>query len=225
MDYLRFRDLFHEFSRKLEEQHTFYLDSVIGYSVLHQRLLKKQQDTKAFLGNSELANDEFLDTCSTRYGHLGDKEFIPVSLSPVMKQGDVKARTKENGRNYFILGANCLVSLYGYWEEYLRIEVGIAKGVLVKGATNTEQTRTVLNEHVKSDLWGDIRHLRNSIVHNNGVASSDVEKCKLIKCFSPGNPIELDFQKMRAIFLFLAEYRNELDRLSRPPRKGIRLPG
>lgn len=225
MNYLRFRDLFQEFAEKLEEQHTYYLDSTIGFSVLYERLVAKQNKVKQFLGDHELANDEFLDTCSTAYRELSGKDLIPVSLSPLMKQGDVKTRNKENGRNCSILGANCLVTLYSYWEEYLRIEVGIAMGVLEKGATNTEATRAILNQHVVNDLWGDIRLLRNSIVHKDGVASSDIAKCKIIKCFSPGEPIQLDFNRMRAIFLLLAEYRNELGRLSRPPRKGIRLPG
>lgn len=225
MDYLRFRDLFHEFARRLEEQHTFYLDSVVGFSVLHERILAKQDEVKRFLGDHELANDEFLDTCSTMYRQLCGKDFSPVSLSPVMKQGDIKERNKEDGRNYFLLGANCVVSLYSYWEEYLRVEVGIAMGVLPKGSTNTEETRVVLNQHVVSDIWGDIRLLRNSIVHKDSIASSEITRCKIIKCFLPGQHIELDFKKMRAIFMLLAIYRNELDKLSRPPRKGIRLPG
>lgn len=225
MDYLRFRDLFHEFAKKLEEQHTFYLDSIVGYSVLHTRMLEKQDEVKRFLGDHELANDEFLDTCSTMYRQLCGKDFMPVALSPVMKQGDVRERNKEDGRNYFILGANCVVSLYSYWEEYLRVEVGIAMGFLPKGSANTEETRVILNKHVVSDIWGDIRLLRNSIVHKDSIASSEMSRCKIIQCFSPGEPIELDFKKMHAIFMLLAIYRNELDKLSRPPRKGIRLPG
>ena len=225
MDYLRFRDLFQEFARKLEEQHTYYLDSIVGFSALHERLVAKQNAVKEFLVDHELANDQFLDTCSTMYRQLSGKDFTPVSLSPVMKQGDVKARNKEDGKNYFILGANCIVALYSYWEEYLRIEIGIAMGVLRKGATNTDKTRAVLNQYVVSDIWGDIRLLRNSIVHKDGVASSDMGKCKIIKCFAPGDTIQLDFNKMRGIFMLLAGYRNELDRLSRPPRQGIRLPG
>ena len=224
MDYLRFRDLFHELANKLEEQHTFYLDSVVGFSILHERMVAEQDELKRFLGDHELANDEFLDTCSTMYRQLCGKDFTALALSPVMKQGDVKERNKDGGRNYYLLGANCVVSLYSYWEEYLRVEVGIAMGVLPKESSNTEETRRVLNEHVVSDIWGDIRLLRNSIVHKDSIANSDMSRCKIIRCFSPGQPIELDFKKMHAIFMQLAIYRNELDKLSRPPRKGIRFP-
>lgn len=225
MNHLRFRELFQEFAAKLEEQHTYYLDSVIGFSVLHDRIVAKQLDIKKFLGEHELASDEFLDTCSTLYKQISNQDFTPMSLSPVMKQGQVKARNKENGQNSLILAANCVVALYSYWEEYLRIEIGIAKGALDHGATNNDATRKILNQHVVSDIWGDLRHLRNSIAHNNGVAYSKITSCKIVKCFKPGDKVELDFKKMRAIFIMLAEFRNELGRMSRPPRKGIRLPG
>jgi len=224
MNYLRFRKLFQEFSEKLEEQHTFYLDSMVGFSVLYDRIVEKQLNVKEFLGECELANDDFLDTCSTIYSQISKHDFKPMSLSPVLKQGKVKERNQENGKNSLILAANCIVALYSYWEEYLRIEIGIAKGVIPEGSTNNNATRKILNEHVKSDIWGDLRHLRNSIVHNNGIANSKINGCRIIKCFKHSDPIELDMKKMEVIFWLLADYRNELNRMSLPPRKGIRLP-
>ncbi len=225
MNYLRFRELFEEFSAKLEEQNTYYYDSVIGFSVLHDRIVTKQLDVKKFLGEHKLANDECLDTCSTMYKQISNYDFTPMSLSPVMKQGQVKDRNKENGQNSLILAANCIVALYSYWEEYLRIEIGIAKGVLGSGSINDEAARKILNEHVIYDLWGDLRHLRNSIIHNKGIAYSKITSCKIVKCFKPGDKVELDLNKMRDIFMLLAKFRNDLDCMSRPPRKGIRLPG
>jgi len=225
MNHRRFRELFEEFAAKLEEQHTYYLDSIIGFSVLHDQVMAHQLDVKKFLGEHELATDEFLDTCSTLYKQISKHDFTPMSLSPVMKQGKVKGRNKENGQNSLILAANCVVALYSYWEEHLRIEIGVAKGVLDLGATNSKATRNILNQHVVSDIWGDLRHLRNSIVHNNGIAYSKITNCKIVKCFKPEDKVKLDFNKMRAIFMLLGEFRNELDRMARPPRKGIGLPG
>jgi hypothetical protein len=223
MDYNRFLSLSEEFSKKIEEQHTLYLDSIIGYSILHERLLQYQEDMKSILGDSEFATPEFQDTCSTNYKHLSDKDFTPVSLSPLMTQGDVKERTKNNGRNYMVLGAQCLVSMYSYWEEYLRIEIGIAKGHLPKGSKHDGKNREILNEHVKNDFWGDIRYIRNSIVHNNCVANNEMKNCKIIKWFSPGTEIRLDYEKMYVIFLQFGYYRNELHSMSFPQREGYRI--
>ncbi len=224
MNYRRFRDLFHEFAAKLEEQHTYYLESIIGFRVLHERIKAKQLNTKELLKDKEIGSEAFQDTCSTMYRELSNMDVAPMSLSPVLKQRDVKERNKDNGLNSLILGANCIVALYSYWEEYLRIEVGIAKGVLDVGASNNEQTRGILNKQVVYDIWGDLRHLRNSIVHNNGLANSKITGCKIIKCFNPGDKIELDYEKMRAIFMLLADFRNKLNSLSIAPRESIRLP-
>lgn len=224
INYKRLSELFWEFAGYLESLHTLYLDSITGYSILHKRLLSHQQDIKDLLGNHEYADGDFQDTCSILYRDLCDKDLTPMSLWPVMKQGDIKDRTKEDGKNYLLLGAQCVVSAYSYWEEYLRIEIGKAIGVIDQNANNDDKTRNILNKHVVNDLWGDIRLLRNSIIHNNSVANSDITKCNILTWFQPGDPIELDYQKMREIFLKMCVFRNELHEMSLKPPKGIKIP-
>ena len=218
-------ELFWEFASKIEALHTLYLDSIAGYSVLHERLSAHQENIRSILGEHEYATAEFQDTCSIVYENLSAKDFSPVSMSPVMKQGDMKNRVKDDGQNTLLLGSQCVVSAYSYWEEYLRIEIGKAIGVLPQDAERNETSRDILNQHVTSDLWGDIRHIRNSIVHNDGIADSEIAKCKLLRWFSPGDGIQLDYQKMHRIFLLMGQYRNELHSMSLPPARGIRIPG
>jgi len=226
MNRRRLLDLFWEFAHKLEALHTFYLDSIVGYSVLHERVSKRQENVRALLGaEHEIATTEFQDTCSIIYEHLGGRDYSPVSMSPVMKQRDVKNRVKDDGENTLLLGNQCVVALYSYWEEYLRIEIGKAIGVLSQDAERNEATRQMLNQHVTSDLWADLKHIRNSIVHNNGIANSEIAKCKVLTWFKPTDPVRLDYRKMRQIFLLLGRFRNELHTMSLPPRRGIRLPG
>jgi hypothetical protein len=220
----RLLELFWQFASKLEELHTLYLDSLVGYSILHERLNSHQGAVRAVLGNHEYATKEFQDTCSIVYKNLSNRDFTPVSMSPVMKQGQMRGRVEDDGRNTLLLGNQCLVSAYAYWEEYLRVEIGKAIGVLPQDAKADEEARKILNEHVKSDLWGDIRYIRNSLVHNNGIANSEVSKCRLIKWFSPGQPIELNHERMRAIFLALGQFRNELHTMSLPPPRKLHIP-
>ncbi len=223
MDHRRFLELFWEFARFIESMHTLYLDSVAGYSILHERLLDRQQIMKDILGEHEYATEEFQDTCTIQYKNICEKDFTPVSTSPVMKQGDLKERTKHNGENVLFLGKQCVVSAYAYWEEYLRIEIGKAMGVLEQGSQNSEETRKILNANVANDFWGDMKHLRHSIVHKNGIATSDMSRCKIIKWFDPGDTIELDYEKMRTIFLALGKYRNEIHSMSLPKNEGIKV--
>ncbi len=223
MNHRRLLELFWEFSRFIESLHTLYLDSVAGYSILHERLLNKQQRMKGILGEHEYATEEFQDTCSIQYKNICGKDFTPVSTSPVMKQSDLKERTKHNGENALFLGSQCVVSAYTYWEEYLRIEIGKAMGVLEQDAENAEKTRDILNTYVANDFWGDMKYLRHSIVHKNGMAASDISRCKIIKWFSPDEKIELDYEKMRSIFLALGKYRNEIHSMSLPKSPGIKI--
>ena len=212
MNYLRFRELFHEFASFIEQLHTLYLDSLAGYSVLHERLKDHQQTMARLLGASELAEEAFQDTCSMLYEHLCSKGFTPVALSPVMKQGDMKRRLADNGVNTILLGRQCLTSAYAYWEEYLRPEVGKAMGVLPADANGrTEEDRKILNNHVKEDFWGDIRYIRNAIVHNNGTATSEIAKCRVLRWFAPGQPIDLRLEHMTVVFVGMGYYRNWLN--------------
>lgn len=204
--------------------HTLYLDSLAGYSLLHNQVQERQSSFSAALGESECATETFQNTCSISYMDVSGQSFEPVSMLPNMRQGDMKQRTEEDGPNSLRLGALCVVSLYSYWEEYLRIEIGKAMGVLLSDAKNDEATKDILNKHVKYDVWGDLRFFRHSILHANGVANSEFSRCKKITWFQPGDKIELTYEKVRKIFLLLASFRNELHSLSFPPRKGIRVP-
>jgi hypothetical protein len=186
MNYSRFLELFHEFSSHIEALHTLYLDSLVGYSILHERLIAQQESMRTILGDHEYATQEFQDTCSIVYKNLANRDYTPVSMSPVMKQGDMRRRVVDDGINTILLGRQCVVTAYAYWEEYLRVEIGKAAGFLPATAQASEKkTRAILNEHVVSDFWGDLRHIRNSIVHTNGIANSDVKKCKLLLWFTP----------------------------------------
>ena len=93
--------------------------------------------------------------------------------------GEAKARNEPSGGNFVILGQVCIVSFYDFWNEYLRQEFVIAIGQLDRDEQNREVFQQHLRENASHDLWGDLRHLRTSIVHHLGVATDDVARCKL----------------------------------------------
>lgn len=223
MNHPRFLELFWEFAEYIESLHTLYLDSLVGYSILHERLEGHQDSIRNLLGDHECATEEFQDTCSIIYKNLSNRDYTPISMSPVMKQGDMKRRVTDDGQNTLLLGRQCVVSAYAYWEEYLRIEVGKAMGVLSLTAEPNDETRKILNIHVVSDFWGDMGYLRNSIVHANGIASEKIKKCKVMKWFNPGDAIDLPHDKMRRIFLLMGQYRNKLHEYSLP-KQTFRIP-
>jgi len=216
MNHRRFLELFWEFNAQIEALHTLYFDSLVGYSILHESLLAHQDSVRQLLGEHEYATQEFQDTCSIAYKHLANRDHTPVSMSPVMKQGDMKRRVADDGQNTLLLGRAMVVSAYAYWEEYLRIEIGKALGVLPATARACEETRQVLNKSVVSDFWGDMRYIRNSIVHTNGIANDDVKRCKVLTWFKPGDPIDISRERMDRIFSLMGGYRDVLHDLSLP---------
>ncbi|WP_269540094.1 hypothetical protein [Cerasicoccus fimbriatus] len=218
MNYPRFNELYYLFGEFLEDLHALYLDSIVGYELLHERLEKHQDFRKEILGDHPLAKRESLDKLHISYKALGGTDYQAMSLKPLMTQGAFRSRIQPNGKNYQTLGSMIIVSSYAYWEEFLRIEIGKAMGVLDADAENSKETRKILNKEVRSDFWGDMRHLRTSIVHSLGLANSDMAKCKLIKWFKPGDRITFNNDQLREIFLLLGEFRNEIHAMQFPPR-------
>jgi len=204
MNRRRLLELYEEFGAKLTELHTWYLDSIIGYAALYERLRTHQEKLKTFLGDHEFAAEDFQNTLGITYKDVSSFDFQPASTSPVMKQGELLHRVKKDGQNTILLGQQCIVAAYSYWEKYLRKEIEEA-----------------LNRKVKCDFWGDMRHLRNSIVHDNGIASPHVSKCKIITWFKPLDVIALDHEKMHSIFMHMAKFRNEIHACSLPPQNAI----
>ena len=206
MNYVRFLELSEEFDTFVVSLHTLYLDSVVGFNALHRRLLAYQNEIRSVLGACEEASDEFQDACSIDYRNLCGEEFNVESVSPLMKQGEVKERTAYNGTNYILMGRLCVVYAYAYWETYLRKEVRKALEVSDPARDPTQH-----------DFWGDMCIMRHAIVHHEGKATSDFKKMKVLKWFKPDDQINLDFDKVKEIFVQMAYYGNCLHALSLPP--------
>lgn len=76
------------------------------------------------------------------------------------------------------LGHAWIALTYGRWEKYYRPAFARAAGV------NQDQ--------VTSDVIGDVRHMRNDILHNDGRASAKrTARCRILRRFTPGDKIIL----------------------------------
>lgn len=51
----------------------------------------------------------------------------------------------------------------------------------------------------ESDIFGDLRILRNSILHNKGIAASNASNLKLIRNFKPGDNININIDDVKNI--------------------------
>jgi hypothetical protein len=211
VDYQRLRLLSEQFTEHWRRLQAFYLDSVAGFEFVRRHVETEQAQARSFVSGSELDSEEFQNTRMFSYSDIFSESFCTSAIHRAT-QGEVKARNAHEGANFTTLGQLCLVSFYDFWEDYLRREYVIAKGHLGRDEPDRKIEEAQLREHANHDLWGDLGYLRNSIVHKQGIASSNVARCKLIKWFKPGDPIVLTPEHMRAIFLALLTFRNELFR-------------
>jgi hypothetical protein len=62
---------------------------------------------------------------------------------------------------------------------------------------------------IKIDIMGDLRILRNSIIHHNGYVITD-EKCKILTWFKPSDKISVDLGQFAEIKLQIEKGLSEL---------------
>jgi hypothetical protein len=209
VDYPRLHQLSEEFTHHWERLQAFYLDAAAGFSFVLAHVESEQSKARSFVQGSELDSQAFQDTRMFTYDEIFSENFCTSAIHRAT-QGEVRSRNAPGGANFATLGQLCLISFYDFWEDYLRPEYAIAKGVLDRNERDKRVKEKCLRDHASHDLWGDLYYLRQSIVHHRGIAISDVTKCKLIKWFKPGDPIILTPEHMRAIFLAMLTYRNQL---------------
>jgi len=222
VDYRRLRELCEEFTQLWNRLQAFYLDAVAGFDFVRSHVESDQALARSDVKGSELDSEEFQDARMFTYSQIFSEGFCTSEIHRAT-QGEVKARNSTGGANFTTLGQLCVVSFYDFWNDYLRREYVIAKGHLDRNEKDHLVIERAQAEHASHDLWGDLRLLRQSIVHNQGVATSDVKRCKLIKWFRPGDLISLSPEYMRPIFLALLRYRNELFK-EQFPEQYIQLP-
>jgi hypothetical protein len=89
--------------------------------------------------------------------------------------GALKQRMAKGGTDSQAAAQAMLVFTFHIWEEKFRTSLTTNAGTPISDTG--------------SDVMGDIRLLRNSIIHNKGIAKADVARCKVLKHFTPGQPI------------------------------------
>jgi len=176
---------FIEFLRKVYDIYGLYFDSIIGFNLIDSKIKKYQ---KYFLENNKKSIEDFNKEsyiCSS--GNPGSKDSYTEYISKI---GEVKERNKKDGENYKIIANLCLVLIYQYWENYYRVK--IANDIGLEKAKDLEL-----------DIFGEIKILRESIIHHRAIALDKVEDFKLLKWFKKGDKIEIDAKQFEKIIEYI----------------------
>lgn len=143
----------------------FYFDADMAFHLTKLRLGEMQMT----LGLNDASS--FSYTEGTPTGGLADfqKSMHRTNF------GALKQRMAKGGTNSQTAAQAMVVFTFHIWEEKFR------NCLTTNGGTPISDT--------DSDVMGDIRLLRNSIIHNKGIADASVGRCKVLKHFKPGQPI------------------------------------
>lgn len=209
VNYRRIAELANEFLQLWQRLQALYLDAAAGFVLVRESVNFEQARARSFVAGTELDSEEFQDTRRFFYDEIFVGSFVTSGMHEAT-QGEVKVRNTAGGANFITLGRLCIVSFYDFWNDFLRKEYAIAKGRLDRDERSEKVIERCLKLHASHDLWGDIRFLRQSIVHNRGFAISDISRAKIIKWFKPGDAIDITPDHMRSLFLVLRDYYNEL---------------
>jgi hypothetical protein len=126
------------------------------------------------------------------------KEFVILedALWNTVNQHFVKRNLTE-GNNLRFVGNYCIVTLFQFWEENIRLRIAQVFGVELIEITHP--------------LFGDIRNFRNAIIHNHGIATTDVERNKVFNWYSRGELINMDkekyFEIIHAVFGIILDHQ------------------
>jgi hypothetical protein len=174
-----------EFLAELDEVFGFYLDAGIALYIARERLA-------AMKG---------------MHGVDGDSSFMfkdgPPTGTPEQElEASIHATTLDalldrmarNAVDELKAADATVVFAYHLWEEKYRRNL-------------TSQDGKPLEE-LSSDIMGDLRLVRNSIIHNKGVASVETARCKVLTFIKPGHRIALDRDHMNFIIRRIKDEMN-----------------
>jgi len=94
------------------------------------------------------------------------------------RRSEILAAAEPDGWLARWIGQAWLALTYARWEDYYRPKIAKLAGIGVAG--------------VRSDVMGDIRHLRNDVSHHRGIATGGhAGRCVVLKRFNAGEAIAL----------------------------------
>lgn len=109
------------------------------------------------------------------------------------KTQDVIDRNSKDNENARLLALACIVFVYSVWETEIRPKYADALGI---------------EPHdIKSDLFGDLRHYRHAILHNNGILDKETPTLKYVNV---GEAISLSEENMKELFGKMFDELNSL---------------
>lgn len=189
---MQLRSICEDLKLYLNEIHGLYLDSISGFSLINQYLETESNELVRLIGEVDL---ELLNERSISHKRFFGSDFAASGIHhPTV--AELRSRTAINDHNYDMVGKMCIVYLFSFWEMNLRKRIAKAKTIDVKD--------------VIYDYWGDLRLLRNFIVHSSQKTRNELKKSKIFKMWDNDDEVIVTVEYFRRILLDGLRFHNNL---------------
>jgi len=172
-----------EYSTVVRDLLGTYLDVTMASGELAKRYMEWDQQRLAELYKSGGLTPDTFNPTVTYTG--GPKEAGSSNHLHTTTLHDLIERNTPGGRNFEFLGAMFVVVTYQFWEDHYR---GLLASAL--GKAPNELTH---------EVFGELRHLRQSIIHRRGRAVPEARRARILRSFEPGEAVRLEYGDVRHI--------------------------
>lgn len=173
-----------EFIEFVNAQAGAYADATSGFaknkSLIERQVHRELVRTRRVTGK---ANDHVVMSTAVE-----DPSQPKVIMHRIVLASEYLAANSVGGGNEQQHARSAVIFIFAYWDEEIRPRMARARGVEPRD--------------VRSDIFGDLRILRNAILHNRGLLrAADLQKLKLLaEYFGPDEMVSLPNTTIHRVF-------------------------
>lgn len=171
----------------VNQQVGVYMDAIAGFAGHHARV--ERQVCRVMRKTKSKKSDEHPVVWSS----YEDPTKPDIIHNRIIRSNDYLSSNSVDGSNTQQHSQAILVFLFTYWEDEIRPRLA--------------KSMSVAANQIKSDIMGDLRILRNVILHSKGIIPSDkYKRLKLLgEMFSVDQPIHVSYENMHRIFVLIKQ--------------------
>ncbi len=180
-------DIIREYILFIDKQTAVYTDALAGFKGHHVRITKQADRERRPTGATFNEKGEKIMVWSV----VEDPTKPDVIINTVRRAKNFLAVNAKDGENAQQHSRAILVFIYSYWEHEIRPRLERVRG-----------------EEIFSDLMGDLRFVRNSILHSKGIMrfETNSQNFKMLSDMFPvGQPIHIPFENMYRLFKLIKQ--------------------
>ncbi|RDB06537.1 hypothetical protein [Runella aurantiaca] len=181
------KELINEFKDVVNENYGIYLDCLMCFLITLNDFEEKIERYAKKIGYTFVNQDKIP---FSHYSPTRDKYLHTET------HGEFKSRMSKGGKNYNFVGNTFIISVYAFWEDHYRQKIASSMGKK--------------KNELKEPIMGDIRLIRNSLVHHKAIALKEIEECEVLQIFKEGDTICFSDEQ---IFEIVEHINNYMDKL------------